>query len=144
MSSVNTRPTLLEHLPVEIFLQIFDFLPLQDLVTAFSGLNFYINSIIRSVTGISHVVKYDDVDAINLLQLFPTHIGRLVLFLSETMDFTSLTNVRSLTIRYGTSAQFDSIRPQYFPMLEMLHIHASKSRNSLRKKNDRKKCPWSF
>lgn len=36
------RGTSLEHLPTEIFLQIFDFLSLRELITAFFELNSYI------------------------------------------------------------------------------------------------------
>jgi hypothetical protein len=123
MSSDNTLPTLLEHLPIEIILRIFDFFSLQEIVKAFSGLNSYLNSIINSAIGISHVVRYDDATAINLLHLFTTQIRRLVITSSETVGFTSLINLRSLTLRYATSAQVDGIRPQYFLMLEILHIY---------------------
>ncbi len=128
MSSHNTLPTLLEHLPIEIVLRIFDFLSLQEIVKAFSGLNSYLNLIISSAIGISHVVKYNDATAINLLHLFTTQIRRLVITSSETVNFTSLINLRSLTLRYATSAQLDSIRPQYFPMLEILHIYVWEQR----------------
>ncbi|UJR12792.1 hypothetical protein I4U23_016966 [Adineta vaga] len=33
-------------------------------------------------------------------------------------------NLRSLTLKYGTENQFNSIRPQYFPQLEILRIYA--------------------
>ena len=123
MSSKNTSLTLLEHLPTEIILQIFDFFSLQEIVEAFSGLNFYLDSIIGSTVSLSHVVKYNDSTAINLLHLFTAQIRRLVITNSEKVNFTSLINLRSLTLRYATSAQLDSIRPQHFPMLEILHIY---------------------
>ncbi len=121
-SNDNARPMSLEDLPTEIFLQIFAFLHLRELVTAFFGLNSYINSVIQSVRGITYLVKYNGDDKTNLLHLFPTQIGRLVIVSVEMVDFTSLTNLRSLTLKYGTSTQFDSIRPQNIPMLEILHI----------------------
>jgi hypothetical protein len=40
-------------------------------------------------------------------------------------------NLRSLTIRRGTAAQFDGIRPEHFPLLEILHIEASKSKTNI-------------
>ncbi len=123
MSVDKTRLASFEQLPTEIFLQIFAFLPLQELVAAFYGLNFYIDSIIRSVRVASLVVRNNDADAIQLLQLFPTQIGRLLALNAEMLDFTSLINLRSLILKYGTPAQFNSIRPQHFPMLEILHIY---------------------
>ncbi|CAF3918142.1 unnamed protein product [Rotaria sp. Silwood2] len=122
MSNDNTFSTSLEHLPTEIFLQVFGLLPLQEIVTAFSGLNSYIDSVIQSVIGASHVVRYSDAEAINSLHFFPTQIIRLIIVNVEIADFTALINLRSLTLKYGTQEQFNSIRPQYFPMLEILHI----------------------
>ena len=122
MTGDNTHRMLLEYLPTEIFLQVFAFLPLQDIVRVFFGLNSYIDSIIRLVRNVSHTVKYNDIDAINLLQSFRIQIGRLVIINVEMADFTSLINLRSLTLKYGTKRQFEAIHPQYFPLLEILHI----------------------
>ena len=48
VSYVNIRfLTSLEHLSVEIFLQIFGYLSLQQLITAFFGVSFYIDSICK-------------------------------------------------------------------------------------------------
>jgi hypothetical protein len=57
---------------------------------------------------------------------FPTQICRLIIKYSPNVDFTSLINLRSLTIKYGTRAQLDGIRPEDFPMLEILHIRNGK------------------
>ncbi len=118
MSTDRKLPTLLEHLPVEIFLQIFGLLPLRKIATTFFGLNSYIDSIIRSVRGVSHLVSYDDVNAIKLV---------------EMVDFTALINLRSLVLKYGTQAQFNSIRPQHFPTLEILYIKGNVSLQCLTK-----------
>jgi hypothetical protein len=131
MNNNNTHRTSFEHLPVEIVQQIFALLPLEELVKAFFGVKAYINSIIRSVTNKSHMVMSNDSKAINLLQSFPAQIGRLVISRATEVDFTPLINLRSLTLRYGTRIQFECIRPQNFPMLEILHIYGSKSRKSL-------------
>ncbi len=126
MNDDNTRPTSLEQLPTELFLSIFAFLYLQELTTAFSGLNSNIDSIIKSVININHIVKYDDANAINLLYLFTNQIVRLVVMHSETIIFTLLSNLRSLILKHGTAAQFNSIRPEHFPQLEILHIYIGK------------------
>ena len=131
MSRDYSLPTSLEHLSTEIFLQIFSSLPLRELVPTFFNLNSYIDSIIRFMRNVNHVVNYNDTKALNLLHLFPSQIGRLVIVNAESVDFTALINLRSLTLRYSSRAQFDSIRPQYFPMLEILHIYSSKPRKSL-------------
>ena len=122
MSTNNTLPTLLEDLPVEIFLQIFGSLSLREIATTFFGLNSYIDSIIRSVRGVSRLVSYNNVNAIQDLHLLPFLISRLIVVNVEMVDFTPLINLRSLVLKYGTRAQFNGIRPQYFPTLEILYI----------------------
>ena len=131
MNDDNTRPASLEQLPTEIFLQIFTFLPLQELVAAFSGLNSNIDSIIKSIININHLIKYDDANAIHLLHLFANQIVRLVVIHSDTISFTLLINLRSLILKHGTAAQFNNIRPKYFPLLEILHIYVGKLYNIL-------------
>jgi hypothetical protein len=128
MSSDKTFSTSLEQLPVEIFLQIFALLSFQEIVTAFSALNSHIDLIIRSMRDVTHAVKYNNANAINLLQLLPACIGHLIIVNVEMIDFTSFINLRSLTLKYGTQRQFDTIRPQYLPMLEILHIKGSELR----------------
>ena len=133
MTTDNTCPTLIEHLSFEIFLQIFSSLSLEETVITFSGLNSYIDLIIRSINDGIHTVSYNDTNDADLLYLYPAQIGRLIITLSSDVDFTSLINLRSLTIKYGTFIQFDRIRPQYFYMLELLHIFGGKLRKSLMK-----------
>jgi hypothetical protein len=127
MSTDNMPPTLLEHQSTEILLQIFAFLPFRELIKAFFGLNSYINSVIQLVRSASYEIDSNNVDAINLLQLFPSQTGRLIVANVEMVDFTSLNNLRSLTLKYGTHAQFNIIRPQYFPILEILRIKGNGS-----------------
>ena len=126
MNNENISPTLFEHLPTEILHQIFAMLSLRELVQAFSGLNFYMNSVIRSIRGLSHTVKCNEFDTIGLVQLFPLQITRLAIAYTKSLDFSSLIHLRSLILRYGTPAQFDSIRPQHFPLLEILRIYDGK------------------
>jgi hypothetical protein len=125
MSSDKILPTSIERLPIEILVEIFALLPLEELVTAFSGLTSYIDSIIRSTRGTSHLVRDNNVHAIQCLNLFPTQITRLAIIHAVDVNLTALINLRALTLKYGTHAQFDSIRPQFFPTLEILYIHAS-------------------
>ncbi|CAF1491463.1 unnamed protein product [Adineta steineri] len=123
MSTYFRQTTLLEHLPIEIFLEIFASLSLEEIVTAFFDLNAYINWIIRSVKCTNHGIVNNDSKSIDLLKLFPTQIDRLVIEQAASVDFTSLINLRSLTIKHGTPVQLDGIRPQHFPLLEILHIY---------------------
>lgn len=125
-----------EYLPTEIVLQIFTYFSLRELLATFFGLNYHIDSMIRLVRDISHVVKYKDEDAINLLHLFPTSIIHLIFINAENANFLSLNNLRSLTLKYGTETQFGTIRPQHFPLLEILHIKGNNLSQTLIRKVD--------
>lgn len=123
MSSIDdTDPTLLEHLPGEIFLQIFTFFSLREIVKIFHGLNSYINAMVGLVQDVSLKVEYHDIDAIDLLESFPRQIRHLVMDNIEKTDFMLSMNLRSLTLKYGTRLQLNTIRPLYIPFLETLRI----------------------
>ncbi|CAM4833942.1 unnamed protein product [Rotaria magnacalcarata] len=78
----------------------------------------------------SHTIRNDECNAVSFLQLHATKIHRLVLIRSPTVCFTSLNNLRPLTLKYGTPEQFNSIRPEYFPFLEILHVDSGLSLNA--------------
>jgi hypothetical protein len=50
------------------------------------------------------------------------------------IDLTSLINLRSLRLKYGSNTQFDTIRPENFPILEILHIKGNEQRLAFKKK----------
>ena len=106
------NPTLLEHLPNENFLQIFIHLSFQEIITAFSDLNSHVNSLIRFARDVSHKVRPENVDSIDILQSYPTQISRLEINSVANVDFTLLNNLPSLTLNYGTKIHFDMIHPQ--------------------------------
>jgi hypothetical protein len=126
MRFIDTQPTKIEYLPVEIFLEIFALFSLEEIVNSFCGLNSHIDSIIRCIKSASHTIRSKDTKAAGLLSLYPDQIGRLFIARGVTIDFTSLINLRSLTIESGTIAQLNGIRTKHFPMLEILHIYGGK------------------
>lgn len=110
-----------EHLPVEIVLQIFAYFPFSDLMKTFFGLNTSIDSIIYSMSNLSEVVRFYDTESIRLLYSFANHIIRLVIN-DPSIDLKPFHNLRSLTLKYGSQTQFDSIRPEHHPLLQILRI----------------------
>jgi hypothetical protein len=136
MSSDDTQPTKIEQLPIEIFREIFDFFSLDEIAISFFGLNSRIDSIIRSMNTASHTVSSDDDKAVDLLNLFSTQIGRLIIKHNQKVNFMSLINLQSLTIAFGSAAQFSGIRPKHVPALKILHIEASKSKTMCSMKLD--------
>lgn len=131
MTSESILPTSIEQLSIETFLQFFCYFDLRELITTFFGLNSHINSIIQSVRNASHIVRYNDPGAIKLLQLFPKQIARLIIVKTDMVDFTSLSNLRSLTLKYVSETQLKSIHSQYFPLLEILHIYVCQLQKNL-------------
>lgn len=113
--------TSLEHLPVEIVLQIFAYFSFSELIQTFFGLNTSIDSIIYSMRNQSEVVRFDDIESIHRLYLFANNIIRLVIT-DPSIDLIPFRNLRSLTLKYGSQTQLDSIRPEHFPLLQMLRI----------------------
>lgn len=127
---VNTKTMLLEQLPTEVFLRIFASLQFKEIIKAFSSLNSRFNSIIQCINSGNFQVSYNDDESVRLIHSYPKQIHRLILTHSPNVDFTSSIHLRSLTIRYGTLAQLNAIRPRYFPILEILHICGGKDRKS--------------
>ncbi len=123
MATESMLPTSIEQLPTETLLQIFAFFNLRELITTFFGLNSHINSIVRSVKNASHTVPNNDFDIVKLVQQFSKQIARLIIVNTDMINFTSLSNLRSFTLKYISDAQLKSIRSQYFPLLEILHIY---------------------
>lgn len=103
--------------------RIFSFFSLEELVTSFFYLNSNINSIIQGFKSAIHTVNTNNNKSIDLLNKFSTQIGQLLIHSSANVNLMSLVNLRSLKIIYATPAQLNRIRPEYFPILEILHIH---------------------
>ena len=122
----KTCPALFEQLPVEIFLQVFASLTLQDIIRAFSGLNSHIESCIHATRNAIYTLHDRLTRTTDPLRSYPIQIGRLIITNCREIDFTSLIYLRSLTLKYGTGEQFDAIRPQNFPQLEILHLHGGR------------------
>lgn len=113
------------HFPNEIFLQIFEFLDLHAIVKAFFGINKRYDSLLSSLKSVSLVVASKGNVSIekNLCQYSAAIVHFVVDRVPKfTFTCTTLTNIRSLTIKYGTQNHYDSVRPFNFPLLEYLHI----------------------
>jgi hypothetical protein len=126
MNTNNAPVTKLGSLPNEILLQIFGLFSFKEIIKTFSGLNFYLDSTIRSINDGNLHVHLNDVESVNHINLYPNQIRRLILIHSPNVNFMLSINLRSLTIKYGTISQINSIRPEHFPMLEILHICGGK------------------
>ena len=70
----------------------------------------------------SHIVRYNHHNMMELLYVFSNQINHLLIVDVLMVNFTSFINLRSFILKYDTGRQLDSIRPQYFPMLEILYM----------------------
>lgn len=122
MNTNKTQATRFESLPREILLQIFALFPFEEVIKTFSDLNSYLNSAIDCIHCGNLLVNYNDVQSVDLIHSYSNQIRRLVIIHSPSVNLTSSINLRSLTLKYGTIAQIDKIRPKHFPLLEILHI----------------------
>ena len=116
--------TTLEHLPLEIFLQIFSYFSFSELIQTFFRLNSSIDAAIHSIKSGSQVVRFYDIKSIHRLYSFAINIIRLVIN-DSSIDLTPFRNLRSLTLKYGSQTQLDSIRPEHLPLLEILCIKSN-------------------
>ncbi|CAF1994196.1 unnamed protein product [Rotaria magnacalcarata] len=114
-------PTLFEHLPVELIEQIFTLLTPQHVISAFSGLNYYIDSIIQSMANLKLTVRVNVVNDITILKNYPSRIIDFVMKYNN-VDFTSLISLRSLYLQNPSQKQMNSIRSHHFPTLGRLTI----------------------
>ncbi|CAF0966515.1 unnamed protein product [Rotaria sordida] len=117
----NNQLLYLDDLPNEIFhYGIFPFFSWQELYYSFFGLNKRINKILQSLTHL-----YFTVDSSNqhhpALSFFAPCIICLTVCLGQ-FDITPFSALRSLTLKYPSLQQRNSIRPENFPRLEYLNL----------------------
>ena len=132
---------LLEHLPNEILLEIFDYLPLCDLIRAFSNLNQRFNRILFSSNIYLRILYPDDLEQKHINQKFlfqslnnHRYLCRLRLTHDRTTpqeSFINYSHIRSLILDTPISKFLDLITPEQFPCLEYLRIGYISSQSSL-------------
>ena len=93
--------TLIKQPSVEIFLELFASFSLNEIVKAFSDLKCSIDTSIQAIINDIYILTYNDTTTINLLLSYSTSIGRLIVTHSPVVDFTSLINLQSLTVRWN-------------------------------------------
>jgi len=125
MTCAQRSPTLVEDLPTEIFFQIFGFLKLQELNTAFSDLNSRMNLIIRSTNNISLSIKVNNTNGLELLHLYSDQINHLSIIDSANVtDLPLLPKLRSLALICKNYSQWHLVRPEKMPSLKTLCIES--------------------
>lgn len=119
--------TLLEDLPNEILLGIFDYTRLIDLYRIFWNLNQRFNRLIRSLKCLSLRLTQSETDE---GIFFAQQIARLVIVTLAPISLQPFPNLRSLIINWANENHLKAIRPESLPHLTYLSLPMSFSPSS--------------
>lgn len=127
--TMTTKTTILEHLPDEIFAEIFEYIPMKNLHQSFSGLNRRINSILSSVPTRLAFRWMRPVEIHNRsVAFFTVRISKLSVCHTGPLNLVHFPNIRHLELERPTSEQCNEIQPHTIPHLECLRINNSHSK----------------
>ncbi|CAF1401234.1 unnamed protein product [Didymodactylos carnosus] len=114
--------------PAELFLEIFEYLPVIDIFRGFCNLNSYINSIINQLHWKIDLSskRVTIMDELYIQQkIFPLYSNKFhhLGVWSKTINLKQFSNLRSLSISFPSEQQFEQIYGQTFPFLQSLSIN---------------------
>ncbi|CAF4488946.1 unnamed protein product, partial [Rotaria sp. Silwood2] len=122
MSDYTTQHrSTLEIFPDELFFEIFEYIPLNNLYRAFFGLNKRINIILQNLPNLfaEWTTHNDD----KIIDIFSSCINRLVIWRGGYLNLSRFTKLHSLKLALPTIEQCNEIQPSL--ILEHLHIESS-------------------
>ena len=112
-------PSLFEHLPNELLLDVFEYLDTGDLYRAFWNLNSRFNDMLRSLKDLSLVIEKNDP---LLLAIFASRVVRLEVNTWHEIDLSQFSNLKWLKLCRTTRNQVTQIRPNIVPKLVYLSV----------------------
>jgi hypothetical protein len=118
------KMTVIEHLPDEIWLEIFSYIPYLDLFSCFSRLNDRINGILREKRlkfKFKNQFIYEKSQFL-IEQLSEYIIGLCIEYHKQDIDIYPFKNLVSLHLSHVTDHQMFLIRSNYFKYLNQLNI----------------------
>jgi hypothetical protein len=108
----------LEQLPNELFLDLFTYLNIQHLHSAFWGLNKRFNSLFQSYENLC--LTFDDKTDQLLMKLYAPFLTRLTIDTSNDCDLKQFPNLQTLVVCDGNSKHLEQIQPDIIPNLTHL------------------------
>jgi len=114
--------TLLEHLPNELIIEIFDYTKIGDLVFGFWNLNKRFNQLIHSLKYLSLILTKNETYE-NIL--FSQQIIRIVIVTLDNINLNPFINLRSLIVNWGNENHLEQIRSNILPNLVYLSLSIS-------------------
>ncbi|UJR14527.1 hypothetical protein I4U23_001523 [Adineta vaga] len=134
---------ILEKLPDEILLEIFEFIDLNDLIHGFFNLNYRLNSLLFSSNIHQHILYPDHIQDGKIPEKFLSRlfnkqklITRLRFIDNRYIINENLINyshIHSLIIDIPTIKLIQMINPETFPRLEYFHMNYSTAKTELHK-----------
>ncbi|CAF1069727.1 unnamed protein product [Rotaria sordida] len=117
---IQHRSTL-EIFPDELFYELFEYIPLNDLYRIFFGLNKRINIILKNLSNLfaEWTTHNDD----KIIDIFSTSISRLVIWRGGYLNLNRFIKLRSLKLALPTIEQCNEIQSSL--ILEHLHIEST-------------------
>jgi hypothetical protein len=117
----------LEIFPDELFFEIFEYIPINDLYRAFSGLNQRLNHILKNLSNLfaEWTTNFDD----RIINRFSSCISRLVVWRGGYLNLNRFTKLRSLKLALPSIEQCNEIQASL--TLEHLHIESSINSNTI-------------
>jgi len=120
--------SILEHLPNELFFQIFEYMNAYDLHYGWSKLNQRFKEIVHSVPMYAHLTEKSDYNNYDVcFRHYPTQFIYVRIEetcgVSDTFDISRFPNIRSLHLGVVTDRQYDQITPDNLPYLTRLTIN---------------------
>ncbi|CAF1142469.1 unnamed protein product [Rotaria sordida] len=119
MSDINS---LLEDLPNEILMNIFQHFDARDLFRTFYNLNFRFNQLLQSLNYLSLTIFKFDSNEMNDYDIFTPYIYTLVIDYAVDIDLNHFINLHRLTLLSPTSNQLKQIVFNNLSCLEHLSI----------------------
>jgi hypothetical protein len=120
VSSVDLPPVhgTLEQLPNELFLDLFTYLNIQHLHSAFWGLNKRFNSLFQSYENLC--LTFDDKTDQLSMKSYAPFVTRLIIDTHNNCDFSQFPNLQTLIVCDGNSKHLEQIQPDIVPNLTHL------------------------
>jgi len=117
----------LEMFPDELFFELFEYIPINDLYRTFFGLNKRINHILKNLSNLfaEWTTNSDD----RIIDIFSSCISRLVIWRGGYLNLNRFNKLRSLKLALPTIEQCNEI--QVSSTLEHLHIESSINSNTI-------------
>ncbi|CAF3306979.1 unnamed protein product [Rotaria sp. Silwood2] len=110
--------TTLEKLPNEIILYLFTFIDMQNLYSAFWGLNSRLNNIFKFSKNRSLTVD-ENIDSL-LMNFYASYVNQLIVQTSNTCDFGQFSNLYTLILFNSNPRHLEQIKPEVIPNLTYL------------------------